>query len=228
MGMTKAATGKGGLPRRSITATNEGRLMQFREKIRFLREREDLTQYDLADLLIKPGAKKVWQNRMSQLENPTKSGREIKIEPSWLLKIAEIFNVPVHWLIDPRLGLEYLTDRPNELERLTEIERQILVSARLIGPTEAMSRLLNPDPAKMAKIDIDPETGLPTGTTGHEPAAQLKTEGIAKPKLPDTTRPPEKPGKGGNGTSAGPKKKPRRPKSRFAHMGAKLTRPRKK
>jgi len=206
-----------GIRRLPITAMKEGNLMTFREKIRFLREREGMTQLELAKQL------GIWQNRVSQFENPPKRGKEVKIEPTLLVRIADFFAVPIHWLVDPSLDLEQIQDRPGEADRISSVERQILLNARILGPSLALARLLGVAPADLAKVGIDLQSGTLAELAGHEPAATLKKDQVPQQKAPDK---PPGPGNGGNGT----KKKPRRPRkrSRFAHVGAKLARPKKK
>ena len=221
------------------TATNEENLMTFREKLRFLREREGLTQYTLADelTLIRPGAK-VYQNRVWQLENVPKSGNETKIEPSLLLKIAEFFNVPVHWLIDPKLGPDDLHTRPSEYDKLSEIDRQVLTLARVLGPQDTLTRLLHPIPADPAKSASDPISGLTAGPASDEVAPTLKkNKEDLLPKKPPPPAPDTK-GKGqpGNGGASPDPKRPRRPKSRVkiagtarnASLGVRMARAKKK
>ena len=98
----------------------EENAMTFHEKIRFLREREEMSQLELAALL------GVWQNRISQLENPSKRGKEARVEPGLLLRIAHHFDVSVRWLVDPNLGLDQLAADADPVEgqagKLTEIE----------------------------------------------------------------------------------------------------------
>jgi transcriptional regulator with XRE-family HTH domain len=92
--------------------------MVFREKLRWLREREGISQLELAKQLSTPNLR-VWQNRMSQLENPPKRGREAKVEPGLLLRIAEFYAVPLIWLLDPRLGLDQLNEPETEYDTIT-------------------------------------------------------------------------------------------------------------
>jgi transcriptional regulator with XRE-family HTH domain len=178
--------------------------MQFSQKVRWLREREGMSQLELANQL-SARSTKIWQNRMSQLENPPKRGREVKVEPGLLMRIAEFFSVPVGWLIDPRLGLDALHEPPGEFEALTEVERQVLLNVRILGPHVALARLLG----------VPPGT-VDTAVASHAPAPTLKDDEIPKKQ-------PQPPADGGSSPDP-PDKKPRCPKARVGTaMAAKTT-----
>ena len=173
--------------------------MKFRDKLRWLRKRQKISQIKMAEQITVPGAK-VWANRMSKIENDP----EARVEISLLVKIADLFGVPLSWLVDDRLGPSDLANPPGEYDKLSEHDRQVLALARAMGPGLALARL-----AHVPGTDTpDVTTGLHPAVTGHEVAPTLKAdEEIPKKKPP------------GNGGASPDPKRPRRPKSRVKIAG---------
>jgi transcriptional regulator with XRE-family HTH domain len=206
-------------------------IMTFREKLRWLREREGMSQLELAKQL-SASSTKVWQNRMSQLENPPKRGRENKIEPGLLMRIAEFFSVPVGWLIDPSLGLDDLHTRPSEYGQLSEVERQVLLNVRILGPRVALARLLGVTPGDQADVSLG--TSPPPAVTSRAPESKVPEHDFLPTLGKDKPAKEKEIGNGGSKPGGRPEaKKPRRPKSRAgiagnASLGTRMARTKKK
>lgn len=176
--------------------------MTFYDKVRYLREKEGLPQSGLAERL------RTSQSRIWQLENPQTKGGKRNVDPALIFKISEYFNVPVRWLLDDRLEVEHLSEMRSDYQDLTEAERQIMVTVRVLGPKRALARLLGVDePTGSYPVDPAPPKGVAE-------AKHLKTVilGQSEPERPTESAVSGNADSEPVGPSGGKKKKPRPPK----------------